>query len=113
MTENELNSLERIVSAYLNYHGDFVVPREVTKIPEAAQQVPTERRLIQLRPTAVSAPCVRNSSKVWPHKSALSYQNLMRNSTKRKVDLILVHSLSRFGQSTLEANSRIVNRGLI
>jgi len=37
----------------------------------------------------------------------LSYQKLMRDCTKRKVDLILVKSLSRFGRDTLETICQI------
>ncbi len=115
------------------------MPRKVTMIPEAVQQMPAEKR-----PLRVAAYC-RVSTKHEEQQRSLetqidyytgyiqnhprilvavysdsasgtrtnqrpSYQKLMRDCTKRKIDLILVKSLSRFGRDALETIRQI--RGL-
>ena len=113
------------------------MPRKVTKIPEAVQQVSVENMSLR-----VAAYC-RVSTKYEEQQHSLaaqinyytdyiqnhpnwvlvevysdtafgtstnrrpSYQKLMRDCTKRKVDLILVKSLSRFGRDALETIRQI------
>ena len=91
--------------------------RKVTMILEAAQQVP-----IKKQPLRVAAYC-RVSTRHEEQQTLVaaysdtasgtntdqrpSYQKLMKDCTKRKVDLILVKSLSRFGRDTLETIRQI------
>lgn len=113
------------------------MPRKVTKIPEVAQQVPVENRpfrvaaycrvstkheeeqhslaaqinyytnYIQNHPNWVLVAVYSDTASVTRTNQRPSYQKLMKDCIKRKVDLILVKSLSRFGRDVLETIHRI------
>lgn len=106
--------------------------RKATKIPEAARQVPAKNRplrvaaycrvstkheeqqhslatqisyyinYIQNHPNWVLIGVCSDTASGTRTNQRPSYQKLMRDCTKRKVDLILVKSLSRFGRDALE-----------
>ncbi len=116
------------------------MPRKVTMIPEAAQQMPAEKRplrvaaycrvstkheeqqrsletqidyytgYIQNHPNWILVAVYSDSASGTRTDQRPSYQKLMRDCTKRKIDLILVKSLSRFGRDALETIRQI--RGL-
>lgn len=111
--------------------------RKVTMILEAVQQLPAEKRPLrvaaycrvsthheeQQRSLATQISYYTNYIRNHPNWVLVgvysdiasgtrtdqrpSYQELMRDCTKRKVDLILVKSLSRFGRDTLETIRQI------
>ncbi len=116
------------------------MPRKVTMIPEAVQQMPAEKRplrvaaycrvstkheeqqrsletqidyytgYIQNHPNWILVAVYSDSASGTRTDQRPSYQKLMRDCTKRKIDLILVKSLSRFGRDALETIRQI--RGL-
>ncbi len=113
------------------------MPKRVSKIPKAAQQMPTEKR--PLRVAAYCRVSTRHEEQYHSLEAQISYytnyiqrnpnwgfvavysdiasgtrtanrpsyQKLMRDCVKRKVDLILVKSLSRFGRDALETIRQI------
>lgn len=111
--------------------------RKVTMIPDAAQQAPTKKRLlrvaaycrvstkheeqqqslatqisyytnyIQNHPNWVLVEVYSDTASGTRTANRLGYQKLMKDCTKRKVDLILVKSLSRFGRDALETIRQI------
>lgn len=111
--------------------------RKVTKIPEVAQQVPTEKRplrvaaycrvstkheeqqhslttqinyytnYIQNHPNWVLVAVYSDTASGTRANQRPSYHKLIRDCTKRKIDLILVKSLSRFGRDALETIRQI------
>ena len=113
------------------------MPRKVTMIPEAAQQVPTEKQLLQVaaycrvstkhgeQQHSLAAPISYYTNYIQNHPNWVlvevysdtasgtntnqrpSYRKLIRDCTKRKVNLILVKSLSRFGRNALETICQI------
>lgn len=122
---------------FSNYHGGFAMSRKVTKIPEVAQQVPTEKRplrvaaycrvstkheeqqhslttqinyytnYIQNHPNWVLVAVYSDTASGTRANQRPSYHKLIRDCTKRKIDLILVKSLSRFGRDALETIRQI------
>ena len=113
------------------------MPRKVTMILEATQQTPTEKRLlrvaaycrvstrheeqqyglaaqtsyytnyIQNHPNWVLVEVYSDTASGTRTNQRPSYQKLMKDCSKRKIDLILVKSLSRFGRDALETIRRI------
>lgn len=113
------------------------MPRKVTMILEATQQTPTEKRLlrvaaycrvstrheeqqyslaaqtsyytnyIQNHPNWVLVEVYSDTASGTRTNQRPSYQKLMKDCSKRKIDLILVKSLSRFGRDALETIRQI------
>ncbi len=113
------------------------MPKRVTKIPEAAQQMPAEKRplrvatycrvstkheeqqhslatqisyytnYIQNHPNWVLVAVYSDTASGTRTNQRPSYQKLMKDCSKRKIDLILVKSLSRFGRDALETIRQI------
>lgn len=113
------------------------MPRKVTLIPETAQQAPTEKEplrvaaycrvstkheeqrrslaaqisyytnYIQKHPNWVLVAVYSDTASGARTNQRPGYQKLMRDCSTRKIDLILIKSLSRFGRDALETIRQI------